>query len=198
VNDADSLIGVPEHAQQFPRSSTVIDHVIAVKGAILHWAIGMVQDGQDPIAYMNVKGDRGTLLHTHIEQVINGVYGIDKVEPMHRPFVEGAVDLCRGDMEVEQEIRRWSDTLKVRGTPDYVAVRPDGKRVMRDWKSGRESRTHAIQLHIYKFMYEERTGKTIDAMEDVYLRKRQPKVVPVEFVPGLAEAVCLLYHNLED
>ena len=198
ANDEQSLVGLPTNVKAYPRVSHVTDYVVAVNGAVLNWAINMTRDGHDPIAYMNAKGDRGTYLHNCIEAMLKGEMRIEDVQAMDRDYVASTVASLDGWRMVGQEIKLWSDTLKVRGTLDYIGYNPEGVLVIRDWKSGKPKRTEIIQLNLYADMVAERMALAVDHLELVYLRKRKPNIVVVPRIYDLGTSVMTLYRNLGD
>lgn len=192
--------GAPSTFFSFPRTTEVIDYIVSVNPHLIRWIQKKEREGFNTRAYFDVKADNGTRLHTLLEGALLAKSTKD-VPEADRDRIQAVVDWVykeRGAKSVWCEVPLWmAGRYRLRGTTDCVYVTGDGKRVLADYKSGRMSRTHWLQLNMYAMMWEVRhPDQPIDEIELWYSGEKKLTIENVPIIKGLGKAVLMLYNAL--
>ena len=165
--------------KRVPGSTTITGHRKGNGEGLLYWANNLGREGIDHRDARQKAANSGTLVHTMVEDFINGKAVVSLKWALAHKYTEEQYEAALIGFEaarkwlsqttikvVEQEMPMISEKYQFGGTPDAIGVLPDAKPdefVLLDWKTGKLYPTdHIPQIASYRTLWEEyNPGKKI-------------------------------------
>jgi CRISPR/Cas system-associated exonuclease Cas4 (RecB family) len=183
------------HQRYRLKDGTIVPGVTTVLGildkpALLNWAWRCGQDGIDIHKVKTSAADVGTVCHARCEAWLRGLeFDSYNVSPEQMALSTIGFDRFRQWWDAEElklhscELQMVSEELRVGGTADAVAIRPNGNTVLIDIKTSNGIYLeHRIQVATYAYLWAE-TRLGIEPTEALIVRLGKKESEEIEIAP---------------